>query len=86
MFAGSAAVGNEGFAALEAQFVSVLIQEDNAAGLTVAVPGTGNMPAVLEDVRLAVNGRTPVTHYGKMGGIVPTPDELIEVLKRDFNI
>ncbi len=45
-----------------------------------------NAGQMVEDVRLAVNGRTPVTHYGKMGGIVPTPDELIEVLKRDFNI
>ncbi len=45
-----------------------------------------NAGQMVEDVRLAVNGRTPVTHYGKMGGIVPTPDELIEALKRDFNI
>ena len=41
---------------------------------------------MVEDVRLAVEGRTPVTHYGKMGGIVPTPDELIQTLKNDFNI
>jgi 2-oxoglutarate ferredoxin oxidoreductase subunit alpha len=45
-----------------------------------------NAGQMVEDDRLAVNGRTPVTHYGKMGGIVPTPDELIEALKRDFNI
>lgn len=45
-----------------------------------------NAGQMVEDVRLAVEGRTPVTHYGKMGGIVPTPDELIENLKKDFNI
>lgn len=45
-----------------------------------------NAGQMVEDVRLAVNGRTPVTHYGKMGGIVPTPDELIAALKKDFNI
>ena len=45
-----------------------------------------NAGQMVEDVRLAVEGRTPVTHYGKMGGIVPTPDELIAALKYDFNI
>ena len=45
-----------------------------------------NAGQMVEDVRLAVNGRIPVTHYGKMGGIVPTPDELIEALKKDFKI
>lgn len=45
-----------------------------------------NAGQMVEDVRLAVEGRTPVTHYGKMGGIVPTPDELIAALKHDFNI
>lgn len=45
-----------------------------------------NAGQMVEDVRLAVEGRTPVTHYGKMGGIVPTPDELIDRLKEDFGI
>jgi 2-oxoglutarate ferredoxin oxidoreductase subunit alpha len=45
-----------------------------------------NAGQMVEDVRLAVEGRTPVTHYGKMGGIVPTPDEVCQVLHRDFNI
>ncbi len=45
-----------------------------------------NAGQMVEDVRLAVEGRTPVEHYGKMGGIVPTPDELIQVLLQDFNI
>ena len=45
-----------------------------------------NAGQMVEDVRLAVEGRTPVTHYGKMGGIVPTPDEVIATLKNHFNI
>lgn len=36
---------------------------------------------MVEDVRLAVNGRVPVHYYGRMGGMVPTPDEVVENLK-----
>jgi len=36
---------------------------------------------MVEDVRLAVNGKVPVEHYGRMGGIIPTPDEVVENLK-----
>jgi len=32
---------------------------------------------MVEDVRLAVNGRKPVDFYGRTGGIVPTPDEIL---------
>lgn len=32
---------------------------------------------MVEDVRLAVNGRKPVEFYGRTGGIVPTPDEIL---------
>lgn len=40
-----------------------------------------NAGQMVEDVRLAVNGRKPVEYYGRMGGIVPTPDEVIDALK-----
>jgi 2-oxoglutarate ferredoxin oxidoreductase subunit alpha len=36
---------------------------------------------MVEDVRLAVEGRCPVAFYGRMGGIVPTPDEVVEALR-----
>lgn len=36
---------------------------------------------MVEDVRLAVNGRVPVEFYGRLGGIVPSPNEVLEVLK-----
>jgi len=35
----------------------------------------------VEDVRLAVAGRVPVKFYGRMGGVVPLPDELGEVIE-----
>lgn len=31
---------------------------------------------MIDDVRLAVHGRLPVSHYGRCGGIIPTPEEL----------
>lgn len=36
---------------------------------------------MVEDVMLAVNGKVPVHHYGRMGGMIPTPDEVVENLK-----
>jgi len=36
---------------------------------------------MVEDVMLSVNGKVPVYHYGRMGGIIPTPDEVVDNLK-----
>ncbi len=36
---------------------------------------------MVEDVKLSVNGRVPVYHFGRMGGIIPTPEEVVENLK-----
>jgi 2-oxoglutarate ferredoxin oxidoreductase subunit alpha len=35
-----------------------------------------NLGQMLEDVKLAVNGKVPVEFFGKVGGIVFTPDEI----------
>lgn len=43
-----------------------------------------NAGQMVQDIRLAVNGICPVEHYGKMGGIVPTPDELVQALKQQL--
>jgi 2-oxoglutarate ferredoxin oxidoreductase subunit alpha len=36
---------------------------------------------MVEDVMLAVNGKTSVSHFGRMGGVLPTPDEVVDNLK-----
>ena len=36
---------------------------------------------MVEDVLLAVNGKVPVRHFGRLGGIVTTPEEVVENLK-----
>ncbi|MEK7821406.1 MAG: transketolase C-terminal domain-containing protein, partial [Planctomycetota bacterium] len=38
---------------------------------------------MVEDVELAVRGRVPVEFYGRMGGVMPSPEEyLAEIRKR----
>lgn len=37
-----------------------------------------NMGQMIDDVRLAVEGRAPVEHYGRVGGVIPTPAEVLE--------
>ncbi len=37
---------------------------------------------MVEDVRLAVGGRCPVEFCGRMGGMVPTPGEVVEAVER----
>ena len=41
-----------------------------------------NSGQMLEDVRLAVKGRVPVEFYGRMGGVVPFPDEILSEIHR----
>jgi 2-oxoglutarate ferredoxin oxidoreductase subunit alpha len=39
---------------------------------------------MVQDIRLAVEGKTPVSHYGRMGGMVPTPEEIAEVIRKQL--
>ena len=48
-------------------------------GILVAEINAGQM---VYDVRLAVNGEERVEHFGRLGGIVPEPDEIVEALKQ----
>jgi 2-oxoglutarate ferredoxin oxidoreductase subunit alpha len=41
-----------------------------------------NSGQMLEDVRLSVKGRAPVEFYGRMGGVVPFPDEILSEIQR----
>ncbi len=40
-----------------------------------------NAGQMVEDVRLSVNGKVKVEHFGRLGGIVFTPDEIVEAVK-----
>ena len=41
-----------------------------------------NMGQMVEDVRLAVNGRASVDFYGRTGGVLPTPEEVLDQIER----
>ena len=43
-----------------------------------------NAGQMIEDVRLAVDGKVPVHHFGRMGGIVPNPGEILDALLKNF--
>lgn len=47
-------------------------------GILVVEINAGQM---IEDVKLSVNGEEPVAHFGRLGGIVPEPEEIVEALK-----
>ena len=40
-----------------------------------------NMGQMVQDVRLAVNGRATVDFYGRTGGVLPTPEEVLEQIE-----
>ena len=50
-------------------------------GILVAEINAGQM---IDDVRLAVDGALAVEHFGRLGGIVPDPDEIVKALKEKF--
>lgn len=43
-----------------------------------------NAGQMIEDVRLSVNGKVPVFHYGRLGGVVPAPEEIVNALKKQM--
>ena len=48
-------------------------------GILVVEMNAGQM---IEDVRMAVRDRLPVKHYGRLGGIVPSPSEIVDALEK----
>jgi 2-oxoglutarate ferredoxin oxidoreductase subunit alpha len=56
-------------AALAEQVRAILVVEMNG----------GQM---VDDVRLAVQGRVPVEFFGRMGGVTPMPDEILDEIRR----
>lgn len=59
-------------------YARIAEQESVKAFLGVEI-SSGQM---IEDVRLAVNGKKPVHFFGKMGGVIPEPAEIVAELKK----
>lgn len=43
-----------------------------------------NTGQMVEDVRLAVNGKVPVEHYGRFGGMIHSPVEVLEAFTKTY--
>ena len=43
-----------------------------------------NAGQMVEDVRLAVEGAVPVYHFGRMGGMIPNPGEVLDAMAGHF--
>jgi 2-oxoglutarate ferredoxin oxidoreductase subunit alpha len=56
-----------------------VVQSENLKGFLTVEMSTGQM---VEDVRLAVNGRKPVAFYGRTGGMVPDPKAILNEIKK----
>lgn len=54
---------------------------DKAKGFLTVEMNAGQM---VEDVRLAVNGKIPVEFLGRMGGVIPSPDEILHKIEEKF--
>ncbi|MBI9069271.1 MAG: 3-methyl-2-oxobutanoate dehydrogenase subunit VorB [Salinivirgaceae bacterium] len=52
---------------------------DQVKGMLSVEMSAGQM---VIDVKLAVNGRIPVEHFGRFGGIIPSPAEVVEALEQ----
>jgi 2-oxoglutarate ferredoxin oxidoreductase subunit alpha len=62
-------------------FPTKRIAELAARGVRGFLSAELNAGQMVEDVRLAVNGKAPVEHYGRQGGMLFAPDEVLAALK-----
>ncbi len=52
---------------------------DRVKGFLAVEMSAGQM---IEDVRLAVNGKVPAEHYGRFGGVIHSPEEVLTALEQ----
>ena len=57
-----------------------------AAGVRAVLSVELSAGQMVEDVRLALEGSVPVLHHGRMGGMVPSPDEVVAEMRRAWSL
>lgn len=57
------------------------VMADKVKGMLSVEMSAGQM---VEDVMLSVNGKVPVHHFGRLGGVITAPDEVVEAFKSKF--
>jgi 2-oxoglutarate ferredoxin oxidoreductase subunit alpha len=55
---------------------------DHVVRMLVVEMNAGQM---LEDVKLSVNGKIPVDFYGRMGGVIPSPEDILIKIKENVS-
>ena len=63
--------------------ITALAENSRVKGFMSVELNAGQM---VEDIRLAVEGRKPVGFFGRLGGMVPTPEEIENALYKEFNL
>ncbi len=58
------------------------IEEMTAKGVKGFLAVEMSAGQMVEDVQLAVNGKVKVAHFGRLGGIVHSPEEVVEALEQ----
>lgn len=54
---------------------------DQVKGILSVEMSAGQM---IEDIKLTVDGRVPSAHFGRLGGIIPSAEEIIEHIRKNF--
>jgi len=55
--------------------------KDDCKGVLTVEMNSGQM---LDDVKIALNGRIPTYFYGRTGGMIPTPEEIVDKVKEIY--
>lgn len=55
---------------------------DDVESVLVVEMNAGQM---LQDVQLSVGGQVPVSFYGRMGGVVPMPEEILQAIETHYS-
>ncbi len=54
---------------------------ERVKGILAVEMSAGQM---VEDIRMHSVETTPVEHYGRMGGVIPTPNEIVDIIENTF--
>jgi 2-oxoglutarate ferredoxin oxidoreductase subunit alpha len=63
-------------------FATEVINEFTEKGIKGFLSVEMSAGQMVEDIKLAVNGRTKVEHFGRLGGVIHSPEEVLEALEQ----
>ncbi len=63
-------------------FASDIIKDFTAKGIKGFLSVEMSAGQMVEDIQLAVQGKTKVEHFGRLGGVIHSPEEVVEALEQ----